>query len=261
MNEPTVSASHEFPIAPLVDSIIAHYANELEAHEGEDPQVEFFCEGVRTFILNEMVGKSNLLQEYAFLHLKTVMEAIDCNATPEHGMHDMLMDMTMDFVTTQMAHITLATVMHYAEDDFDKTKLTNPQSAVQFKTMNTLNKEQMVALKTAIEDCDYSPYYNYSGRGMYGNLCFGFSIDRFTSSSKAITSIIMSMLYNCGDGEEFEDVRDIIEVINNGNIKEDSLGMGTIIYFQDMKYPKDWNDDGEEEEDEDYQPEGEGYTG
>lgn len=115
--------------------------------------------------------------------------------------------------------------------------------------MNTLNITQITALNQAVKNCEYTPYPKYSGRGMYGDTCYGFTVDRYTSSVSAILKIINDLLNDCGGDDEFEDVRDMIETLSNVSVKEDSLGLDSIIYFQGLRIPEDWEDEESEEED------------
>ena len=74
----------------------------------------------------------------------------------------------------------------------------------------------------------------YSGRGMFGEQCIGMTIDY---SPYAFVAECVACL------ETDEDREDIIRIF--ANTKEDSLGLGSIIYWPDMA----WDDETMKEED------------
>lgn len=100
-----------------------------------------------------------------------------------------------------------------------------------------LENEQCQILRNLVKnellsDCSISE--NYSGRGMYGRKCFGIVIDRYTSAC-AMAFQLAALLAK--EGEE-----DLLGWLS-GNVKEDSMGLGTIVYFPDIQWPEN---DGEE---------------
>lgn len=97
-------------------------------------------------------------------------------------------------------------------------------------------------LAKAILDSDLKPR-SYSGRFMYGKQCLGFETDE--SSVKAIGLILVSLCRGASAVRAKEDVMDLAEILQDA--REDSLGLGTIVYFPNVPW-HDSYETGEEEE-------------
>lgn len=81
------------------------------------------------------------------------------------------------------------------------------------------------ALILAIEACDYKPYYNYSGCGMYGTTCFG--IVGSDSGCKILMNILNEL--KCTVRTNGNHLDEAIESFEN--VCTDSMGYDTIVYF------------------------------
>lgn len=81
------------------------------------------------------------------------------------------------------------------------------------------------------------PVRSYSGRGMYGKYCVGIELDRGDSAFK----LALHLSSELGDSAHF---------LNDLDIRQDSLGLGTILYFPYVEWPKDMPEDDEEFENE-----------
>ena len=66
---------------------------------------------------------------------------------------------------------------------------------------------------------------DYSGRGMFGRKCVGIVIDSGTNSLEMIMELTEMLIDN--------DIEYVSEKI--GAIRQDNMGMGTIIYFPRIK--------------------------
>jgi hypothetical protein len=89
---------------------------------------------------------------------------------------------------------------------------------------------------------------SYSGRGMYDKLCVGIALSRNMSSFK-VGVLIAQAIMDGNQDECFDDLSDLAEL----NPSEDSLGLGSIVYFSSVKWPADYafdeDDDGSNDED------------
>ena len=85
-----------------------------------------------------------------------------------------------------------------------------------------LTKEQYSDLEYAAENYEMNVTQDYSGRGMYGNICFGVSGDYIDMYG------VFKFLRDTLDDENLAD--DIME-----SRREDSLGFGSIIYFESVE--------------------------
>jgi len=121
--------------------------------------------------------------------------------------------------------------------------------------MKPLTRPQANALAQAIQINDYSLRHNYSGRGMRGKECFGFTVDELTSPIQAVMMVIIALMEAQMSDEDanepFNYIHDIVTTLAAGRPKLDSLGRDTIIYFQDIQFPENWGDEEEDEEEED----------
>lgn len=82
---------------------------------------------------------------------------------------------------------------------------------------------------------------SYSGRGMYGKACVGVDLD----SSKSLFSVGMDVAYAIVDECEStgEDPADTLAEICNLRAREDSMGLGSIVYFPKLEWPSDLTSD------------------
>ena len=115
--------------------------------------------------------------------------------------------------------------------------------------MKTLTTRQREIIQNFVddqgEDDEVSVYENYSGRGMFGKNCFGFSLGRYTNSHMFIVGLISNLFesrpYVNDEGATEEDEKDLEEYENliemlNSRIDIDSLGLGTILYFPNVAW-------------------------
>jgi hypothetical protein len=101
-------------------------------------------------------------------------------------------------------------------------------------------------LAKALLDSDLTPR-SYSGRFMYGKKCLGFVTDE--SAVKAVGSILVSLCQGASAVRAKEDVMDLAEILQG--VREDSMGLGTIVYFPDVPWHDSYETGDEEEEEED----------
>lgn len=85
--------------------------------------------------------------------------------------------------------------------------------------------KKMHPLQTIIEDSLFTAS-SYSGRGMYGKKCLAIRIDR----DQGVGSLFANVLECCSPN-------DIVKIADAfRNMKEDSLGMDSIVYFPGIEY-------------------------
>lgn len=77
---------------------------------------------------------------------------------------------------------------------------------------------------------------SYSGRYMYGDQCVGVSCGN-------VFTLIADLL----DSVYQDEINDLIGTIRNA--KSNSLGLNMIVYFPQIKYPENRNDDYDEDDD------------
>ncbi len=75
-------------------------------------------------------------------------------------------------------------------------------------------------------DTGIRPYYGYSGRGMFGDTCFG-----VVGDPNGIQGALMDFAYDCPAARGA--VGRIVK-----NQRRDSLGKGMIVYFPGVDIPK-----------------------
>ncbi len=80
-----------------------------------------------------------------------------------------------------------------------------------------------------IESAGYE-VYSYSGRGMYGNSCVGFTVDREYSIFQAISQILEDMDIDMESGNLY----DFTAILRSAQM--DSMGLDTVIYFPRVKW-------------------------
>lgn len=108
-------------------------------------------------------------------------------------------------------------------------------------------KSNETIFKEAIEDAGYS-VRSYSGRGMYGKSCLGFETSRGQSAVRA-TAEIMGTLSDICQYEDDLEISDFVEMF--GDVEEDSMGLGMIIYFPDISWDEEWTESENDEENDD----------
>lgn len=72
-----------------------------------------------------------------------------------------------------------------------------------------------------LEDLDLDVTTDYSGRGMYGKKCVGFTVD----DDREVHRAIIDLLVGCDDDER----EDLGKILRGGRV--DSMGRSTIFYF------------------------------
>lgn len=108
-------------------------------------------------------------------------------------------------------------------------------------------KSNETIFKEAIEDAGYS-VFSYSGRGMYGKRCLGIETTRLQNSIQATAEIIGNLAETCRFDEELE-IQDFIEMFSN--VCQDSLGLGSVIYFPDIDWDEEWTETDKEKDEDD----------
>lgn len=102
--------------------------------------------------------------------------------------------------------------------------------------------------KEILEDNGYD-VYSYSGRAMYGEKCLAFDFDGSIIAQVAqLSTEILNYCYDNYDQsvDEFSNkAEDFFDLLSTG--KTDNMGLGTVIYFPEIKWSKDWEESEEEE--------------
>lgn len=80
---------------------------------------------------------------------------------------------------------------------------------------------------------------SYSGRGMYGRECVGVEVDNVGE----LFQLGLELADGTDEDERFE--------LQNLKVSWDSMGMGTILYFPDVGWPKGRKDSDAEDDDDD----------
>ena len=88
---------------------------------------------------------------------------------------------------------------------------------------------------------------SYSGRGMYGKSCLGFETTRSQSAIRATAEIVGNLAETCEYDGDLE-LSDFLEFF--GDVREDSMGLGMIIYFPEISWDENWEESELEEDDE-----------
>lgn len=119
---------------------------------------------------------------------------------------------------------------------------------------------RIMQLNEKHEMFDISPYYGYSGRGMYGRTCFGI----ITSNPANLMSHVLQVMQEFVayedipeitkeyDDSEFEQLSAAVEAICDifENARYDSLGLQAIVYFPEFDLPELEEPESEEPESE-----------
>lgn len=107
--------------------------------------------------------------------------------------------------------------------------------------------------------------FSYSGRFMYGQHCLAVNADGGKNETDVAFALIEAVLEHIADGSEVE-LNKALEAINDikalmREARTDSLGLGMVIYWPDLPYQDDGQDDDDDDSsdrDGDYEHEG-GY--
>lgn len=104
-------------------------------------------------------------------------------------------------------------------------------------------KKLIEAIEAAeIRDCDELRPRSYSGRAMYGRDCVGVVVPRDVSSFQLAAAIAVALLDgDCDEGPN--DVEDLADL----RVCEDNMGLDTIVYFPNVPYPQELEEDEEHE--------------
>lgn len=89
------------------------------------------------------------------------------------------------------------------------------------------------------------PTRKYSGRGMFGKECLGIEVDNLGSFMADIMEAIIDTSEVDGDHTQVKVYVEAMEALADAfrNMRTDSLGMGMIIYFPNIPYTKDGDDE------------------
>ena len=101
----------------------------------------------------------------------------------------------------------------------------------QLKNMKQLTEKQIEILQDFANNNNISFVEEYSGRGMYGETCIGFSgnIDLFTLGFN-----LAQYLLDVEDDDDDDDSEILLSEIFYDGSELDSLGLDTIVYFPDV---------------------------
>lgn len=110
---------------------------------------------------------------------------------------------------------------------------------------NVLIARALLSLQDQGEISSYRD--NYSGRAMYGKRCIAADIGRGNgSAAKVVALIISEVLTELVDECDSEfDLKDSIDSIcaDLANVREDSMGLGTVVYWPRLQAPKSEDND------------------
>lgn len=101
-----------------------------------------------------------------------------------------------------------------------------------------MNKRDSNWFKSVIEQIGYATR-SYSGRGMYGNCCLGVELE------KPLGRFFADLLQ---EWEYRDDLRYQVAVDAFNSMKTDSMGLGIIVYFEDVQWTDEDTDLSEEDE-------------
>lgn len=96
-----------------------------------------------------------------------------------------------------------------------------------------VSRELENAIRNAADNCGFAIRSDYSGRGMFGQECFGIV-------ANSIGKVVASILRNIDDPDVIEEFARVLE-----NLHTDSMGKSNIFYFPNWKL-----EETEEEDDE-----------
>lgn len=96
--------------------------------------------------------------------------------------------------------------------------------------MEVLMKEETQTLKDLIESAGFEAR-SYSGRGMFGEQCLAFTIERGVTESNAWADLVNE---TAGGLEEIEVLTQAMR-----NARSDDMGLGRVIYFPLFEYAEE----------------------
>ena len=108
--------------------------------------------------------------------------------------------------------------------------------------MSSLDKDLETIFREAIENAGYVTR-SYSGRAMYGKKCLGFETSRNQSPIRATAEIMVELGDRCRykEGSQDLELSDFAEFFSD--VKEDSMGLGMIIYFPEIVWNEAWDEE------------------
>ena len=114
--------------------------------------------------------------------------------------------------------------------------------------MSNSDKDLETIFREAIENAGYVTR-SYSGRGMYGKKCLGFETSRNQSPILATAEIMADLSDRCTykEGSQDLELSDFLEFFSD--VKEDSMGLGGIVYFPELVWNESWDEDEDTSED------------
>ena len=111
--------------------------------------------------------------------------------------------------------------------------------------MTVLSQSDLVFIEDYIDNYHDNDrirlYKNYSGRAMYGNHCFGFSLDEGVTTLGLFADwleFIINFDFYDSDDDVIEGVALVTKLMQAA--RTDSLGLGTIVYFPSYDVPPDF---------------------
>ena len=105
----------------------------------------------------------------------------------------------------------------------------------------SLTETQVRLLNDFADNCN-ADIRSYSGRGMYGDNCLGIDCNNPVA---VFGELIYFLMDDHCDEEIEEEAKDLAETLTNTRIETDSMGRGSILYFPNIP----WTADNEEDED------------
>lgn len=108
-----------------------------------------------------------------------------------------------------------------------------------------------------IEDAGYETR-SYSGRCMYGKNCVGVTLDCGQSAFGLAADMAKAALEIPASGDAEKDLEEGFELVSQLtglDVSSDSMGLGSIIYFEDFEWTQDEDEDDNEGEAREYQDE------
>ena len=92
--------------------------------------------------------------------------------------------------------------------------------------------------------------YSYPGRGMHGKKCLAFDLDG--SLSQEMAQLSTDIMNHCYDNLSGDSAEELINEMENffdilSEAKTDSMGLGEVIYFPNITWDENWNEDSDED--------------
>lgn len=94
-----------------------------------------------------------------------------------------------------------------------------------------VSRELENAIRNAADNCGFAIRSDYSGRGMFGQECFGIV-------ANSIGKVVASILRNIDDPDVIEEFAGVLE-----NLHSDSMGLSSIFYFPNFEFGEEEDDD------------------